>query len=257
MMWSRIEIQPESTYIWKIGLREIFLKKINKEWLIFVRDSQDLAKEIIYTEQKDGISDVEWLTYIGDNQNNIQVLPAFPNRPIVVKPKTTLKVLPKKTIMLFIQIPTWIQFYSNSNTKENLIFECSSQELSSTWFGEPDNGLLAYSMSLEISVAFEKPKNTAHNIVCPIRLSNSSESILDIQRLLLHGEFLNIYRNERNLWSNEVRIKFKGENEISDVQYVNEAPFSTKTLHPLAIPRSNKSHNVITKSFHFIKSLTN
>lgn len=256
-MWSRIETKPETTYFWKIGLKEIFLKKINKEWLFLVKDSQDLAKEIFHSELKDEIKDVEWLTFIGDNQNSIQVLPVFPNRPIVVKPISPLKVLPNKSMKLFIQIPAWIQFYSNSYTKENLIFECNSEELSSTWFGEPDNGLLAYSKPLEISTALEEPKLTGHNIICPIRLSNDSKTILDIQRLLLHVEFLNIYNDDKNLWSNEVRIRFKGENEISDVQYVNEAPFSEKSIKPLVTSRSNKSQNVLTKSFHFIKSLTN
>ncbi len=255
-MWSKVSIEQGRTYYWKIGFKGIYLQKRNKEWLFSLKDSQDLAKELIYGEQTSPVDNAEWLTFIGDLSNTVQSLPAFPDRPIVVKPKTALKVLPEKDVLLFIEIPLYIQFYSDTSKNENLIFECCSQELSSTWFGELDDGTLAYSLPLEISTAFEKSKHASHNIICPVRLMNDSITTLDVQRFLLRGEYLTIYKHEKDLWSNEVKIKFKGESEFSDVQYVNQAPSFVKKTVQIASPRSSKSTNVFSKSFHFFKSLT-
>jgi hypothetical protein len=255
-MWSKISIEQENTYYWKLGLKEIYLQKRNQEWLFSLKDLPELAKDIICGEPTSPLNDAEWLTFIGDSGNTLQPLPAFPDRPIVVKPKTALKVLPNKDVLLFIEIPLYIQFYSETGKNENLIFECCSQELSSTWFGELDDGTLAYSLPLEISTAFEKSKHASHTIICPVRLTNDSITTLDVQRFLLRGEYLTIYRHEKDLWSNEVKIKFKGESEFSDVQYVNQAPSFVKKPVQIATPRSSKSTNVFSKSFHFFKSLT-
>ena len=255
-MWSKILIEQGSTYYWKLGFKEIFLQKRNKEWLFSLQDLQEAAKDLICGEQASPADNEEWLTFIGDTGNTVLSLPAFPDRPIVVKPKTALKVLPEKEVLLFIEVPLYIQFYSETNKSENLIFECSSQELSSTWFGEFDDGTLAYSLPLDISTAFEKHKHAGHNIICPVRLINDSSMTLDVQRFLLNGEYLTIYRDKKELWSNEVKIKFKGESEFSDVQYVNLPPSFVKNAVQIANARSSKSTNVFSKSFHFIKSLT-
>ncbi len=255
-MWSKISIEQGSTYYWELGLKGIFLQKKNKEWLFSLKDLQDPAKDIICGEQTSPVDNAEWLTFIGTVGNTVLSLPAFPDRPIVVKPKTALKVLPEKDVLLFIEIPLYIQFYSDTNKNENLIFECCSRELSSTWFGELDNGILAYSLPLEISTAFEIPKHSGHNIICPVRLINDSSITLDVQRFLLRGEYLTIYRDKKELWSNEVKIKFEGDSELSDVQYVNQAPSFVKNPVQIANARSSKSTNVFSKSFHFIKSLT-
>ena len=255
-MWSKISIEQGNTYYWKLGLKGIYLQKRNKEWFFSLKDLQELAKDLICGEQTSPVDNAEWLTFVGDSGNTVQPLPAFPDRPIVVKPKTPLKVLPEKDVLLFIEIPLYIQFYSNTGKIENLIFECCSQELSSTWFGELDDGILVYSLPLEISTAFEKSKHTSHNITCPVRLTNDSSMALDVQRFLLRGEYLNIYRHEKELWSNEVKIRFKGESEFSDVQYVNQAPSFIKSPVQIATARSIKSTNVFSKSFHFFKSLT-
>ena len=255
-MWSKILIEQGSTYYWKLGFKEIYLQKRNKEWLFSLQDLQETAKDLICGEQASPPVNAEWLTFIGDTGNTVLSLPAFPDRPIVVKPKTALKVLPEKEVLLFIEVPLYIQFYSETNKSENLIFECSSQELSSTWFGEFDDGTLAYSLPLDISTAFEKHKHAGHNIICPVRLINDSSMTLDVQRFLLNGEYLTIYKDKKELWSNEVKIKFKGESEFSDVQYVNQPPSFVKNAVQIANARSSKSTNVFSKSFHFIKSLT-
>jgi len=166
--------------------------------------------------------------------------------------------LPGKNILVFIQIPLWIQFYAGTKKKENLIFECNSIELSSTWFGEPDSGTLAYSLRLKPDEQlFEKPKVFTNKIVCPIRLTNDSNAPLDVQRLLLHGEYLNIYGDGNQLYTNEVKIKFKGISEVSDVQYSNQSPSFSEHTGQISSARSAKANNVISKSFHYIKSLTN
>lgn len=257
-MWSKLSIENRSTHFWKVANKIIYIRKRNKEWLYSINDTDTYMNVIDYGVQNNEEIDADWLTVVGDKSSALNILPALPDRPIVVKPETTLKILPGKNVLVFIRVPIWLQFYAGTKKKENLVFECSSKELSSTWFGEPDSGTLAYSLRLKPDAQlFEKPKSFTNHIICPIRLTNDSNMPLDVQRLLLHGEYLNIYGERNELYTNEVKIKFKGISEISDVQYSNQAPSYSKHSCQISSARSSKTKNVITKSFHYIKSLTN
>lgn len=257
-MWSKINIEPHRTYHWAIRKKELFLKKPGKEWMVSDQSQENFVSLPQYGEVKEPKEDSEWQTFIGDKRtDSVSVLPSLPDRPIVIMPTSNYKVLPNKSVLLYIPIPPWLQFYAGNNKKENLFYECHSEELSSTWFGEPDSGSLAYSFPFNLSQAMSPPAESGQSIICPIRLNNNSTEILDVQRLLLHCEYLNVYSEGKQLFANETKIKFKGEQNVSDVQYSNHAPSMLKNAVQIASARVTKSQSVITKSFHFIKSLTN
>jgi hypothetical protein len=255
-MWTKYSIKEGTLYTWKGGTKEVLLKKREKEWLFHVKDDLELQNEILFEEGLSQGSDLEWSIFIGDKKSDLHLSPALPDRPIVVKPSTAVKILPGKEVLIFVQVPLYLQFYNEVVKKENLIFESPTQELSSTWFGEPDAGSLAFSLNLDFAEILKKPVKVSPTIICPIHLVNESEDALDVQRLLLQVEYLHVYANKNELWANEVKIRFKGENEVSDVQYINKAPNFGENLRQISAPRS-KTISVISKSFHFIKSLTN
>ena len=136
------------------------------------------------------------------------------------------------------------------------MFEIPLRELSSTWFGDPDNGILSYSLPKGSygSLGSNNPKG--YEIICPVRITNSSTGQLDFQRLCLHVDFLGIYYGQNYLYTNETRVRYKGENIISDIHYTNQPPPSVENTKQLSSPRNQEKSNVFKKSFHLIKSLT-
>jgi hypothetical protein len=256
-MWNNMIIEPDKTYYWNIGQKEIYVKKTGREWLFSIDKPADPKSEWIYGELKEPGEEAKWSTYVDDENSNLLVVPAFPDRPIVVRPGSTLKVMPKKSLLLFVQVPIWVQYYSKILKYENLIVDVPASELSSIWFGEKDKGTLAYRLDIDILSALKKPDANMQHIVCPVQLINVSDEKLDIQRLLLNCENLNVYYNGVELWANELKIKFKGENETSEVQNLNQAPGYIPNAKLLNYARVSKSKNMFLKTFHFIKSFTN
>jgi len=255
-MWTKYNLEKDKAYCWRIGLLEIYVRKIRKEWQIAHRKGEsfysliEIAKEVPEPEQ------VEWKSFITDKNDSLHIVPALPDRPIVVKPGSKFRLLPGKHVQLFIYIPACIQFYSGTVQHSSLIYEIPMEELSSTWFGDPDNGILAYSIPGSFHQTLEKDLIHDHEIICPVRIYNTSPSYLDIQRLCIHSESLSIYNDSSQLITNEIKLSFKGESLISDIHYFHHAPsFAEKAKH-LAYPRNPDRNNVFRKSFHFIKSLT-
>lgn len=256
-MFTKISVESNKVYLWKVGQKEIFVRLNGKEWQYHIENLDRTSKPVILAENVEEAPISDWLTVIGDGKPELLTVPSFPDRPIVIKQETSFKILPGKEVNIFAQIPVSLQFYAVSHKKEHLLFETPSRELSSTWFGESDSGTLAYSLRSTIAYSFERPNQVADYVICPVKLVNESSSPLVVQRLLLQCDYLTIYGNELDMYSNEITIKFKGVNEISDVLYANKPPIYVDQLNKITSARSVKSSGVISKSFSFIKSLTN
>lgn len=226
-----------------------------QSWLYSVQGLEFAVLEMSFAPSDESDSELEWASFISKS-NHIHCLPALPDRPIVLKPTASLKVLAEQSVELYICIPINLQFYAEAVNNEQLIFEVSSEDRSSTWFGEPDNGVLAYSLYVDLSATLETPQSTSHHIICPVKVTNDSSQPLEVQRLLLQVPYLKIFESESTLWTNEIHIEFKGESEVSDVDYKKRPPSFVKNAKQIADARSSKSSNVISKSFHFFKSLT-
>lgn len=255
--WGKQHIEQHQLYFYRTGTLEVLLKKQDNEWCFAKKRHPSNVSESSHGLYKEKLgTDLEWTSIIGEKNMNIDCKPALPELPVVLMPTSPFKVLSKTEVLIFIQVPYYIQFYSNVNKMQQLMYEASNIAYSATWFGDPDKGMLGYSLPVDISNSLVKPTHANSTIICPIRLVNVSKSILDIQRLLLHVNFLNVYQSNHQLWSNEVRIEFKGENEVSDVSYGKGKPSFLKNSTQLAEAREVKP-NFFTKSFYFIKSLNN
>jgi hypothetical protein len=256
MIWTKYNLEREKVYHWKFGTLELFIRKIGKEWQIANKTSETPEESDELANVVPEPENVEWKSFIADKNDSLKILPALPDRPVVIKPDNTFKLMPGKAVQFFINIPVWIQLYSGSAQKENLMFEIPLRELSSTWFGDPDNGILSYSLPKGSygSLGSNNPKG--YEIICPVRITNSSAGQLDFQRLCLHVDFLGIYYDQKYLYTNETRVRYKGENIISDIHYTNQPPPSVENTKQLSSPRNQEKSNVFKKSFHLIKSLT-
>lgn len=256
-MWKKYVIDENKVYFWKLGESEFWIKKKYKEWQIATKTNTEQANEIVIAAEVNAPVEVDWKSFIADKNNTLNIVPALPNLPVVVRPQNSFKLLPNMNVQLYVHIPVWIQLYAGTVKRENLIHEFPSQELSNTWFGDPDNGVLSYSLNNLVHISIEKEILLRNNeVLCPVRIANEASLPLDFQRLSLLSEFLNIYTKNNLLYASEIKVKFKGENIVSDINYLQNAPTFIENSKHLALPRNPEKSSVLKKSFHFIKSLT-
>lgn len=255
-MWDKYTIEKDKTFHWKLGHTVIWVRKIDNEWLIANESIKETHEQSVYSSDSEPPDIIKWNSIITDKSRSLNVLPAVPDRPVIVKPRGVFKLLPGMNIQLYIHIPLWIQIYHGSVKNENLIYEFPSIGLSSTWFGESDNGILSYTNPKEVFTHLDTTKYHQYEAICPVKITNNDSEILNFQRLLLNVEFLSIYSDGNLLFTSEINVRFKGENAIADIQYSNAAPAFLENTKQVATPRNLERKNVLKKGFHFIKSLT-
>ena len=247
MIWQKIKLAPGEKFELLIGAVRFSIIRYQREWRIgWVRNP---AKKTAGT-------DYEW-TYFISERSEINILPALPDRSLVLKPSHLVRVMPKTSIMNFIRIPIWVQFYTGAVKPENMVFEFPVEDLSSTWFGEPDIGELAYSLPHPTETAFTQPLLQSNYAICPLNISNESTEILDFQRLLVSVRYLSIYNEGDLLCTNETKVRYKGELHSNEVTFIQGKPNLSKNLQHLSSPRETTTKSILKKSFSLIKNLSN
>ncbi len=209
----------------------------------------------IQAEQNED-STIKWDWYAGQPGREITVLPAMPDRPLVLKPQLSRHILPGCKTQLLVFIPVWLQVYSGGESSENMIAQFPSEILSSTWFGEMQSGELCYALERDLQDNRPAVALSPLSAVCTLNIHNDSQSLLDFQRMALHAEYLSIYTDGHSLYTNEVSVKFNGVDQISQLKYSPRAPKWSGSPGRLKGPHQHPNKSLLKRSFYFIKSLT-
>jgi hypothetical protein len=256
-MWSKYKIDDEQIYTAKAGLRRFWIQRFNSFWRIAYgkEDQPDFSirgLEVV----KSLPSDLVWSHLVAGRGNSLILQPALPDRAVVIKPEESIALLPSMKLEIIIKIPLWIQLYSSSVKPENLILEFPSIELSSTWFGDTDNGELAYHLPAHIIFNLKQNAIEKYEAVCPVKIHNESPSSINFQRLSIHADQLTLYSNGEFFCTNELRVFHREEEPASDVQIVGGSPSLAEGMRQFSGARMKPNMNLLRKSFHLIKSIT-
>lgn len=186
----------------------------------------------------------------------INILPVLSDRPLVLRPKTNLTLLPATTYKFYVYLPATFQLFAGGVKEENKIFEYPQKELSSTWFGETTEGELCYALYTSFDTTINEEKKGDNFVICPIEISNNSKESLEIKRLAVRGVHLSIYANNELMISNKVKIKYNGFESLSDIQFAKSATSSIPHLKQIAAPRIPENNTILKRSFQLIRHIT-
>ncbi|GEM_PF-3089116 len=263
IFWGVQKIKFDTWYNLCTDTFELFLKNEERGELLLGQRNNVGAKgsplewSTLPVESVDLTDDtITWDWYAGGKDREITLLPAMPDRPLVLKPRVKRHILPGcKTKLLFF-VPVWIQLYTGSGDKSNLIFQFPSQVLSSTWFGEMQNGELCYALERDLLESRPAVAMSPFSAVCTLNIENGSQFLLDFQRMAVHVEYLSLFTDGHSLYTNEVYVKFNGVDQISQIKYSSRAPKWSGNITKINTSRERPTKNILKKSFYFIKALT-
>jgi hypothetical protein len=135
--------------------------------------------------------------------------------------------------------------------------EIPTQILSNTWFGDPTTGELCYSLQSRGGRDIGHIPPSPHKAICPVLLVNSSAGKLDFQKLNIHVEHLKVFAGKIRLWTNEVSIRFFGEDQPGQVDFSSKAPQFEKPLTLLTEERVSVSQSILEKSIGILRRFKN
>jgi len=264
-LWDReVHFAEDECRLWRLGPCRFWIERRRGEWRVAFEEpatpersrSARAAGEIEAGAIAVPPADLSWLRFVAGGQGEIVVRPALPDRPVIVRPRSPVAILPGRSARFFVRIPAWVSIVAAHGERREILIQRPVVRLSNTWFGEPDNGELCYAFASPLAASPAEAESTPFTVVCPVAIRNEAAEPLDFQRLCVRVQYLSLYAGEESLATNEVIFHYRGADQSSQITFHEGPPDFEREMRRLSGPQVSPSKNLIQKSFEYIKSLT-
>ena len=185
----------------------------------------------------------------------IKLVPMFPDRPLVVKPEESFRLVKDVQTRINARVPIWVGIDVVQGDSTVRLVEIPTAVLSKTWFGTFTEGEACYWISSGLRNKIEPDPLRPFQAICPIQLVNSSDEELLIEKICLRVVNLALFFDGDQLWSDETRIVFKGKDEISDISVSAKPPSEAPDAVRMMEPRSPMKKGFTAQTFATLKDL--
>lgn len=201
--------------------------------------------------QSEPPADLEWSRWAPKElEDSVTLLPVFPDLPLVVNSEFPLRVTPKSSIKIYTRIPVWLRI--SMGKTDMILAELPTVKLSRTWFGTPMEGELCYWATTKARRSLDNVEKKSHLVSCPIQITNKTEEDLDFDKFCLRVERLKIFAYQDELWADETRIVYQGEDQHSDITMSGQLPKGMEGAKLISSPRKPLQRSLATRTFRKI-----
>lgn len=174
--------------------------------------ARELGEIRVATRRPDQDAELEWGRWspAPGFDGRLRLSPAFPDRPVIVKPEDDFWLLRGAEARIFVRVPLWLRLETVEEDPSVLLTE-PTVVLSDTWWGSPVDGELGYYLETRARRSILDEEFLEHVCICPVQLVNDSDTDFLVTRFALRTLFLGIYRDGDRLWSNVTRVRYRGE----------------------------------------------
>ena len=252
-VWDPVEIPQRRCAVWRFAPRSIWVERVENEWHALSQPDGGRRAEAMFVERAEKPKSSLWRHYLHTQDVPVLPAPVLPDRPVVVRPDRALTLLPGETAQFFVEIPVWFSL-SCADGRRTRIFEEPICQLSQTWFGDPITGELCYGLATRLHQGLASIEPSAHLAVCPLAITNESESDLAFEKICMHVENLSVFRGTQRLWANMLNVIFRGPEQATQIEIVHEAPSFDRGLVLAAAARQPAVGWNIRRTFGMLKS---
>ena len=254
-VWDEVDLGQNRCAAWRFPPRSIFVERVDNEYHVMSTPPEGTCAgesrfEFISRGEKPRSS--AWRHYLHTETVPVQPSPVLPDRPVVVRPDRALTLLPGQNALFFLEIPVWFRL-STAGARPTRIFEEPLCVLSKTWFGDPITGELCYGMATRLHQGIDSVAHSARIAICPLAITNDSDTDLAFEKICLHAENLSVFRGGKRLWANRLNVIFKGSEQATQIEIVHGPPGFERDLVEAAGAREPASGWNIRKTFGVLK----
>ncbi len=254
--WRTITVDTSACRRYQIGPLKMWIEGAGREWMVAYSHCPEerFTLEIGIDEAKP--EDLQWTQIItGAPSATLRFVPIMPDRPVVVRLRNPTRIEKDGNCVLFAFIPVWVQL-NIGETTEGLL-EMPTVKLSNTWFGDTTMaGEMCYSLKIPCELTLVTDVLGPYRVICPVRIHNTSDADLALERVCIHVEHLSIYRGRQGNWANEVAAEYRKEEQKCEIRYGSCAPEYDGIGDLLSEARDPVSRNLLLRTIGSLKTMS-
>ena len=256
--WGERTLEAEASAGWKLGPLSLWVRRRRYEWWVYTErgGSDELVQKFV--EGKPPKEDAAWKRWAFTGEISVvRLSPAAPDRSVVARPETPLRIPPDNEVLFFVSVPLWMRVSVGEQASEmSTLTEEPTRVLSNTWFGEPTEGELCYALKTGASRDLDGVKRGSYRFVCPLLVKNHSTEELSFQKVCLPVPYVQLYFGNKRVWSNRISLSYLGKSQFSSVVFDSGAPEYEDGLESVGEPRLKERKSFMRRSFDTLRSFT-
>jgi len=244
-IWGNVSLEDGKVHYFAMGELHCWMKYHHEEiWIAHCHNHEVKQKP----NSEAPPEEIEWQRWATQNgKGHVNILPVFPDLPLVVNSEYALKISPGTRIQIFCRFPIWVRIRLPETTYT--LIEMPTIKLSRTWFGTPTEGELCYFAKTKARRDLSNVDKRPNMVACPIRVVNKSGDELNFEHFCFRVERLSMYRNEEGFWADETQIIYQGEDLNSDVIMTGNLPKGITKKDLVSRPRKEIHKSLATRTF--------
>jgi hypothetical protein len=247
--WDERTLQNGSWIREDFGDLTLVVLSIMEEWRIAALTG-DERKKIEGVEFPP--EDLPWQRWDrAEKDEKIRFRPVFPDRPVIVKPRSPLHLAQKAEATFFIGIPAFIEILAHTEGASTSLGSWPTESLSNTWHGTPTLGQLCYSVKTRARRQFVVQDWKPMSIIATLEITNTGAATLPFQRLFLETGHLGIFEHAERLWSNHARIRAGNQADpFNDIVFASRPAAPAAEATELTPPKHGHARKgILTQAF--------
>ncbi|GAB1482378.1 hypothetical protein MASR2M78_11930 [Treponema sp.] len=262
-MWDYFKPEESKWYRWNLDGAEIYLRKNGDEWrtLCVPARFQDLKGDSSGPLLGD-IPEGATVSFAVANGTLVALKPVFGELPYLITARNDVRIMSGEEACFDVVFPVSVRIELGNG--ENL-GEFMPFSLSNTWFGDKTSGSLCWSIPTaldprckgEIEQPLESPVSHRSLLSCEIIVHNDSKVPLDLKRLAIYTDMLNIYEENGALVTDTVHVDGLGDGSLR-MRITDSTPSSKKTSERklLSAARLGQREFLVRRGVNFLRSVT-
>lgn len=252
-MWKEFDIPTDEPGLWDIGTLKIWYKHVFSE--LWISHAYKGESDVAGKTDPELPADDSWSRWaLRKVYDKVRFKPAFPDRPVVVKPEYPFKIAQGARVRIYVRVPIWTRIEVGTNRLVEVV-GIPTVILSNTWFGSVTEGELCYWISTSARLRIEEDRSRPYLAICPVQIINESEQDLAVEKLCLRGAGLSLFDHDGQLWSDETVAKYKGSNQVTEIQATGRVPIEVDKARRIAGPVEPYKKGIRALTFSTIKEL--
>ncbi len=254
MLWGEHHLPEGQAVHFKIGPLNLWCEKaVDEIWVAY--EYSDTGDKPVKTNLEPP-ENIAWSRWVFKGRDaKIRLVPAFPDRSVVVKPEYSFRIVQGAKARIYIRVPIWIRI-EQAGAKEVQLVEIPSVIQSRTWFGTVTDGELCYWVTTSARRRVVIDPSMPYLAICPVQIINSSDTDLEVEKLALRVRRLSIFQLEKQLWSDEMKVEYRGARDVSKITISGKVPKEAKGAKLITSPRKEDTESLTRKTFSTLKDLT-
>ncbi|MCC5860712.1 MAG: hypothetical protein JJT93_02235 [Gammaproteobacteria bacterium] len=191
--------------------------------------------------------------FIVDVGERVELVPLLADRPVVIRPRTPLFLLPGAETTMYLSTPLYLRIQVGEKAPV-VLRELPMLRLSDTWFGPSTReGELCYAGKTHARHTLDELPRRVHRAITAVRIANHAPSTLPLERLSLPVPLLSVFGGvDGRLWTQGVSLQRGSDSDLAALKIDEKPPGDAGSVTRLAGPRQLPARGGVVRAFSLL-----